>query len=81
MRKIMKLGYALSNAGLMQDVEDAIREDQRRLCVKIIEDDITEKRNAILKQATFFHNKNKKAKMPEIRPEPKGVKGVKILSK
>ncbi len=55
------VGYALSNAGLIQGVDDEIREKHSHWNDKKVE----QERNKILKQATLFNGKNKQAKKPK----------------
>lgn len=52
------LGFALSNAGLMQDVEAEVR-----LQYPTYDDDkVLKERNKVLKKMTLYNDKNKKAK-------------------
>ena len=57
-KNMMKLGFALSSAGLMETVEDEIRE----LHPTWDDDKVVKERNKILGKATLYNDKNKKPK-------------------
>ena len=62
MKKINRdYGFALSNIGLFQEIDDEIREKHPGWSDEKVKDE----RNKILRKATLFNDKNKKAKRPK----------------
>jgi len=66
-KNLIALGFALSNAGLMQEVSDGIRAEHPSWN----DAKIKKERNKVLKKMTLFSDKNKKVKKPKKVKEPK----------